>query len=153
MKFELWLIGKNEAYIAGGFEIFTERIKRYVPFEVKYFPVGKKGNNPLLIKTEESKMILQKIDASDHLIILDETGKEFTSAKFAGVVNNLLTSVNKKVIFLIGGSYGIGEELRTRGKLVLSLSQMTFSHQLARLVFAEQLYRAFTILKNEPYHH
>ena len=152
MKIELWLIVKNETHYIEAFEMFAKRISRYSSFEVKYFEPQKKGNAEAG-KKAEAKIILSKLDAKDHLIILDENGKQFSSEKFAEKLNSLLTGGNKKVVFFIGSAYGIDEQLQQRAQQKLSLSQLTFSHQLVRLIFLEQLYRAFTILKNEPYHH
>jgi len=153
MKFELWLLGKNEPYIREGMALFAARISRYVAFEEKVFNETGKGKAAQAIKEAECKLFLRKLDDKDYLVILDERGKAYSSEKFSGLINNLLVSGKKKVVFLIGGAYGFDDALRKRANTVVSLSEMTFSHQIVRLLFAEQLYRAFTILKNEPYHH
>lgn len=153
MKFELWLLGKNDSYIKEGMLLFATRINRYVSFEEKVFTEGGKNKVAQAIKDAEAKLILSKLDAKDHLILLDERGKQFASEKFAAFINTLLVSGKKRVVFLIGGAYGFDDALRKRANAVVSLSEMTFSHQIIRLLFAEQLYRAFTILNNEPYHH
>ena len=153
MKTELWLIGKNESYLLDGFEMFSKRISRYVSFEIKYFSEPKKGNTPELIKEAESKLILSRLDKRDYLIILDENGKKYSSEKFASMLEKLFSTGNKKIVFLIGGAYGFDTALRERANQSVSLSEMTFSHQIVRLIFAEQLYRAFTIIHHEPYHH
>lgn len=153
MKFELWLIGKNDAYIAEGIWIYEQRLKRYAPFEIKYFEYARKGKNPDLIRKEESQLIMDKLAQRDYLIILEEHGNEYTSEKFAAFIGNLMTGGIKRVIFLIGGVYGVDYTLKKRASAAIALSKMTFSHQIVRLVFAEQLYRAFTIIHREPYHH
>ena len=153
MKFELWLHGKNEAYISQGITIYEKRFRRYIQFEIKYIEGGRKGKTPDLVKAAESKLIMSKLEERDYLIILDEGGKEYSSEKFAALVGHIMAGGTKKVIFLIGGAYGVDAALKARAAATLSLSKMTFSHQIARLVFAEQLYRAFTIINREPYHH
>lgn len=153
MKFELWLIGRNEPYVSEAMAIFEKRIKRYAGFEIKYFEGDKRAKTPVAKKSAESNLILSKLEQKDYLIMLDERGKEYSSEKFAGLMGSGMTTGGKKVVFLIGGAYGADESLRRRANLGISLSKMTLSHQIARVVFAEQLYRAFTILKNEPYHH
>ena len=153
MKSELWLIGKNEAYVQDGLNIFVPRIKRYVLFEIRYFEANRQSSSRQFIKSSESKMVLGKLEPKDYLVLLDERGKEFTSEKFAGMMNTLLVSGTKKAVFLIGGAYGVDDSVCQRANAVVALSKLTFSHQVARLIFAEQLYRAFTILNNEPYHH
>ncbi len=153
MKFELWLIGRNEPYLSEGMAIFEKRINRYLGFEIKYFEGGKKAKDPGIKKVAETNLVLNKLEKSDYLIILDERGKEYSSEKFAEVINRIMRAGAKRVIFFIGGAYGMDEPLRRRAHLAISLSKMTLSHQIARVAFAEQLYRAFTILNNEPYHH
>ncbi len=153
MKLELWMLWKNESYISEGLEVFTNRIRRYVPMEVRFFEESRKGKTPELIKAGESKLILNKLEQRDYLIILDARGKEYSSENFAALVSGFMNAGTKKVIFLIGGAYGFDEPIYTRANAMLSLSKMTFSHQVARLLFAEQLYRAFTIINREPYHH
>ena len=135
MKIELWCIGKtNELYLREGIENYKKRILRYVPFELKIIPDIKATG-----KLEPFKL-------------LDERGKEFTSIGFSEKLNHLLQVSSKRIIFLVGGAWGIHETLKKRADLEISLSKMTFSHQMIRLFFIEQLYRAFSILNNEPYH-
>jgi 23S rRNA (pseudouridine1915-N3)-methyltransferase len=150
---ELWLIGKNESYAAAAMALFEKRIGRYVQFETRIFEASRKGNTPALIRAAESLMISSKLEPRDYLIILDERGKEYSSEKFAALMESLLSSASRRVVFLIGGAYGVDDALRLKAKHVVSLSKMVFSHQVARLVFIEQLYRAFTIIHREPYHH
>lgn len=153
MKFELWLIGRNETYASEAMQIFQKRISRYVGFEVKCFESDKKVKSPAIKKTAEAKLVMSKMEERDYLIILDERGKEYSSEKFASLIGSVMAAAGKKVVFLIGGAYGVDESLRSRANLIISLSKMTLSHQIARIMFAEQLYRAFTILNHEPYHH
>jgi len=145
MKFELWLIGKDESYIAEGLRVFSGRIQRYISFQVKYYDAKKNSS--------VTATMLGSLEDKDYLVLLDERGKEFSSEKFAGLIGSLLNSGKKKAVFVIGGAYGFDDALRQRANSMVSLSKMTFSHQVVRLLFLEQLYRAFTIMKNEPYHH
>ena len=101
---------------------------------------------------QEAQQVLKSVNNDDYLILLDEKGKEFTSVGFSTKINQLIQLSNKRIIFLVGGAWGIHETLKTRADMMLSLSKMTFSHQMIRLFFIEQLYRAFSILNNEPYH-
>ncbi len=155
MKIELWCIGKtNELYLREGIENYKKRILRYVPFELKIIPDIKATGKlePFKLLIQESQQILKLITNDDFLILLDERGKEFTSIGFSEKLNHLLQVSSKRIIFLVGGAWGIHETLKKRADLEISLSKMTFSHQMIRLFFIEQLYRAFSILNNEPYH-
>lgn len=155
MKIELWVIGKtNESYLAEGIEIYTKRLHHYLPFEMITLPdvknAGKIGNEQLKIK--EAEIVLQKLKKEDFLILLDENGKAFDSASFAQFIEKKRQLAGKKLVFLVGGAFGFAEALYERVETKISLSKMTFSHQMVRLFFVEQLYRAMTILRNEPYH-
>ncbi len=155
MKIELWVIGKtNEPYLAEGIDIYTKRLRHYVPFEMITLPdiknAGKLSNEQL--KAKEAEMVLKKLKPEDFLILLDERGRNFTSKEFAIFLENKLQLPGKKLVFLVGGAYGFESALYDRAKAKLSLSKMTFSHQMVRLFFVEQIYRAMTILRNEPYH-
>ncbi len=155
MKIELWCIGNtNELYLREGIENYKKRILRYVPFELKIIPDIKATGKlePFKLLIQESQQILKLITNDDFLILLDERGKEFTSIGFSEKLNHLLQVSSKRIIFLVGGAWGIHETLKKRADLEISLSKMTFSHQMIRLFFIEQLYRAFSILNNEPYH-
>ena len=154
MKIEVWLIGKNDSTIQEGFEQYRKRLARYIPFSVRIFQENKKKvSTAEQIKLNESKLILSTIEANDYLIILDEQGNQFSSKQYANKINSYMVSGTKTFIFLVGGAYGFDKKIYERANEMLSLSKMTLSHQLARLIFIEQLYRAFTILNNEPYHH
>ncbi|MGE5355914.1 MAG: 23S rRNA (pseudouridine(1915)-N(3))-methyltransferase RlmH [Deltaproteobacteria bacterium] len=155
MTLELWCIGKTHFdFVNKGVEEFEGRIKHYIKFKIEYIDAyrQKNGDKPLNVKEKEGELILKKINQSDYLILLDENGKIFDSVGFADYIEKKLFSVGKKLIFLIGGAYGFSPKIYERANDKISLSRMTFSHQLIRLIFSEQLYRAFTIIKNEKYH-
>jgi len=156
MKIEFWVVGKTQfQYLKEGIEIYEKRIKKYLPFQTIVLPDIKNAKNlsSTLLKEKEGKMILEKIEKGDLLILLDEKGKEFSSEKFAFWLNQKLQHSAKRIIFLVGGAYGFSKEVYSRSDQKIALSQMTFSHQMVRLFFIEQFYRALTILNNEPYHH
>ncbi len=156
MKTELWYIGKTSFdYLETGINLYTQRIKKYIPFEVQLIPDVKNAKNlsKQEIKNREGALIIKKIEKGTLLILLDENGKQFNSINFAKDVEKMLQLSHKKIVFLIGGAYGFSKEVYTRADRKISLSNMTFSHQMVRLFFVEQFYRAQTILKNEPYHH
>ncbi len=155
MKIEAWFIGKTSpAYLQIGLDDFAGRIKKYVPFETVIIPdikdAGSYAARDRLLK--EGEKVLQKLIPQDYLILLDEGGKEFSSVQFSQFIEKELNKSYKKLIFLVGGSFGFSTELQQRANLKISLSKMTFSHQMVRLFFLEQIYRGFTILNNEPYH-
>lgn len=154
MKFEYWVIGKTkEKYFIASEEEFLKRIQKYTRLTYKTFPENKATNNDaFVIKLKEKEMILSNINDQDYLILLDENGKEYSSVAFAEKINTLQLSTYKRVIFLTGGAYGFHESVYSRSNEKLSLSKMTFSHQMVRTFFLEQFYRAFTILNNEKYH-
>ncbi len=155
MKFHLWLIGKTQnPHLDALVEMYLQRIARFHPLKVRTFKGVKGLSEPhaqRIIEREE-RQILPEIHGSDYLILLDERGKQYSSVEFAGRLQYWMRSSSKRCIFLIGGAYGVGPKIRGRADEQLSLSRMTFSHELARLVFAEQLYRAFAILHHHPYH-
>ncbi|MCB0409785.1 MAG: 23S rRNA (pseudouridine(1915)-N(3))-methyltransferase RlmH [Flavobacteriales bacterium] len=155
MKIKLIVVGNtDESYLQKGQEKYLNKLKHYISFEMivlKDVKVGKK-NDVKIQKQEEGKMILSKISASDIVILLDENGDEYNSVKFSSFLQKRLNSGND-IIFVIGGPFGFSEEMYYRANFQLSLSKMTFSHQMVRLFFVEQLYRAFSILKGEKYHH
>jgi 23S rRNA (pseudouridine1915-N3)-methyltransferase len=156
MKISLVVIGKtDEAYLQKGLEIFMKRIPHYVPFEMKVIQDIKNAKNMSeeQQKDKEGELILQQILSSDELILLDENGLEASSVDFARFLEKKMLSGIKRLVFVIGGPYGFSGSVYSRAIGKISLSKMTFSHQMVRLIFAEQLYRAFTILKGEPYHH
>lgn len=154
MKIECWFIGKTaEKYLETGLEIYGTRLKRYFPFEVKIIPdVKVKSSEALWLKNEEGKAVLSKITVDDFLILLDDKGTAFTSEALASWVEQKLNMPHRRLIFLVGGAFGFSDDVYARANFQLSLSKMTFSHQMVRLFLLEQLYRAMSILRNEPYH-
>ncbi len=154
MKIELWAIGKtSEKYLEMGMEIFEKRLANYLPFRLIVLPdVKNKISDGAILKKEEGKMLLAKLASDDYLVLLDEHGHEFTSPGLAQWLERRLTASNRKMVFLIGGAFGFSPDVYARANEQIALSQLTFSHQMVRLFFLEQLYRAMTILRNEPYH-
>ena len=154
MKFNLICIGKtDDKEISALISYYTARLPKHWNFEITTIPdVKTKNLSPDLLKKEEAKLFLNQIDNSDLVILLDEKGKEYTSRDFSEKVDAWLGSSVKRVCFLIGGAYGFAEEIYQRADGKISLSKMTFTHQMIRLFFAEQLYRAATILQGKPYH-
>ncbi len=156
MKFSLWTIGKNnEPYVKEGVEEFTRRISKYFKVEWTIIPVPKNAGmmSEMDLKKKEGEMILEWLSKDDHLVVLDERGKQFTSEGLANFIQAKANASIKNLVFLIGGAFGIDEAVLKRADHKWGLSQLTFPHQLVRLIVAEQLYRACTILKNEKYHH
>ncbi len=141
-------------FITEGTNEFQSRISRYNRFSSHTLEISKKFRKaqPEVIKKEESSIIFKHLESSDFLILLDEGGKEFGSRAFAGWLEKQLSFSHKRIVFLIGGAFGFSEEIYQRSNFKLSLSKMTYSHQLIRIIFTEQLYRAFSIIKNEKYH-
>lgn len=155
MRITLMESGKTrDPFIKEGVELFRKRVVRYVPFKIDTLPDLKNTRNKSMkeVQEEEGAAILKRVKASDHVILLDERGREYSSISFAEHMNSLEGRVNQ-LVFVIGGPYGFSESVYRRANEKLSLSKLTFSHQLVRILFMEQLYRAFTILKGEPYHH
>jgi 23S rRNA (pseudouridine1915-N3)-methyltransferase len=156
MKIKLLVVGKTEEeFIAEGIDKYVSRLKHYIPFELVTLPDVKGGAKltNARLKEEEGKLILAKVAGGDHLILLDEKGKEFTSREFSGFIQKKMNAGVQTLIFVIGGAFGFSDEVYEKARDKVSLSRMTFSHQMIRLFFTEQLYRAFTILKGEKYHH
>lgn len=155
MKIKLLLVGKTTDESIRNIEAdYEKRIKRYTAFESVVIDNSSVRNGPeLIIKQKEGEMILKRVSATDHLILLDERGKIYSSVQFANEVNNWMNSYKKTVVLTIGGAYGFSEDVKKRANGMISLSAMTFSHQIVRVIMLEQVYRAFTILNNEPYHH
>lgn len=156
MKIFFWSIGKtNEAYIKDGVAEFTKRISNYFPVEWTIIPAPK--NAGLLSQTDmkkkEAELILQGLRKDDYLIALDEKGKQLTSEGLANFIQQRATESSKTIVFLIGGAFGLDEQILKRANFKWSLSNLTFPHQLVRLLLAEQVYRACSILRNEKYHH
>ena len=156
MKISLLVIGKTDAgYVREGIAEYEKRLQRYVTYEMKVLPDVKNAKNltEALQKEKEGEMILGEILATDWVVLLDEKGREFTSVEFAGFLAQKMVGSVKKMVFVVGGPYGFSERVYQRANDKISLSRMTFSHQRLRMIFTEQLYRAMTILKGEPYHH
>ena len=156
MKIVLLAIGKtNEQYLIEGISQYQKRLKHYIQFEMLEIPNIKKAksfSNTELMK-RQGELILKQLQSSDHLVLLDDKGKYFTSLKLSEKLQSWMLSGKKRLVFVIGGAYGFSEDVYARGDEKLSLSKMTFSHQMVRLFFVEQIYRGYTILNNEPYHH
>lgn len=156
MKISFWSIGKsNEPYIKEGVEDFTRRIARYYKVEWNIIPTPKNAGmmSELDLKKKEGDTILNWLDKDDYLIVLDERGKQISSEGLASFIQARANESIKQLIFLIGGAYGVDEAVMKRANYKWSLSQLVFPHQLVRLILAEQVYRACTILRNEKYHH
>ena len=156
MKISFWTIGKNhETYIRQGVEDFTGRIKRYYPVSWTIIPVPKNAGmlSEADLKKAEAAVILDWLEKDDYLVVLDEKGKMLSSAQLAGFLQLRANESVKNIVFLIGGAYGIDDQVFKRAQFKWSLSALTFPHQLVRLILAEQVYRACTILRNEKYHH
>lgn len=156
MKIVLLAIGKtDEDYLITGIKKYVGRLGHYVSFEMKEIPDirNRKTLSEDQQKKAESFLLLQQLQPGDHVVLLDENGIQHSSTAFAESLEKLMTSGAKRIVFVIGGPYGFAQEVYDKANAKLSLSPMTFSHQMVRLVFVEQLYRAFTILKGEPYHH
>lgn len=156
MKIQLWSIGKeHEAYVKAGVDDFTKRISRYYPVEWVIIPPPRNAGtlSQADLKKKEADILLQALTKDDWLIALDERGKLLSSEGLAQLVQARANESVKKLVFLIGGAYGLDEQLLQRANYRWSLSTLVFPHQLVRLILAEQLYRACTILRNEKYHH
>lgn len=156
MKIKLLLTGKTkDKFILEGFADYIKRINHYVSIETLIIPDIRNTANMDVhsIIEKEAESQLKCIEVNDYLVLLDEKGKDFSSVEFSAFLQQRMSSGIKNLCFLIGGPYGFSERIYNRANQKIALSKMTFSHQLVRIIFAEQLYRAFTILKNEPYHH
>jgi 23S rRNA (pseudouridine1915-N3)-methyltransferase len=153
MKISIWSVGKtNEAYIQEGVALFTKRIEHYYPIEWKLITPSKQSAI-IKIKQEEAESILKHLNINDTLVLLEETGKMLNSPGLAKLIQQKANQSTQKLIFLIGGAYGVTEEIKQRAQFTWSLSELVFPHMLVRLLLAEQLYRACSILANEKYHH
>ncbi len=155
MKTELILVSKTtDKHLAAGIDDYVSRICHYLPFAITVIPELKNTKNMSeeQQKVREGELILQKIQPSDTVVLLDEHGKEFRSIEFADWLQKKQNTA-RRLVFVIGGPYGFSESIYKRADEQLSLSKMTFSHQMVRLLFVEQIYRACTIIKGEPYHH
>lgn len=157
MKITLLTVGKTDKdWVKAGMEIYIDRLRHYINFSMVEIPELKKVSalSKEQIKTKEGELILKNIRSTDDVILLDEHGKTFTSMEWASVIENKISGGSARdIVFVIGGAYGFSREVYDRSNSMISLSKMTFSHQMVRAIFVEQLYRAFTIIKGEPYHH
>jgi 23S rRNA (pseudouridine1915-N3)-methyltransferase len=156
MKVTLLEIGKTEAdYLKKGIDIYLKRIAHYISFNELVIPSLKKAGNlsEAQQKQKEGELIINLLNPTDELILLDEKGEQFPSVAFAKFIEKKMVEGNRNIVFAIGGPYGFSPEVYARSRSKISLSEMTFSHQMVRLIFVEQFYRAMTILKGEPYHH
>ena len=156
MKIHFLTTGKTaDKHLMLAAEEYKSRIEHYLPFEMRLIPELKNTKHLTAAeqKEKEAELFLKQIEAADELFLLDEKGKEYSSAEFAQFIGLKLRSSAKRIVFAAGGAYGFSEKIYRRSNGLVSLSKMTFPHQMARLIFLEQLYRAMTILKGEPYHH
>lgn len=156
MKVVLLTIGKTQSdYLRKGIDMYAERLRHYVPFEIATLPDIK--NNKSMSETQqkqrEGEAFLAYVQPTDHLLLLDERGKEPTSREFAALIEREMVSGCKRAVFAVGGPYGFSDPVYERADAKISFSRMTFSHEMIRLFFTEQVYRAMTILRGEPYHH
>lgn len=156
MKITLLTVGKTDKdWVRQGTDIYVSRLKHYIPFTISEIPELKNVSalSKDQIKTKEGELILKNLKPSDDVILMDEHGKEYTSVDFASLLQKKITYEGKDIVFIIGGAFGFSDEVYRRANSKISLSRMTFSHQMVRAIFAEQIYRAFTIMRGEPYHH
>ena len=156
MKITLLTVGKTDKdWVKQGIDIYTSRLKHYIPFSISEIPELKNVSSLSKdqIKAREGELILKNVKPTDDVILMDEHGKEYTSVDFASFLQKKISYEGKDIVFVIGGAYGFSEEVYRRANGKISLSKMTFSHQMVRAIFTEQLYRAFTIMRGEPYHH
>ncbi|WP_129714574.1 23S rRNA (pseudouridine(1915)-N(3))-methyltransferase RlmH [Pedobacter sp. SYP-B3415] len=156
MKIKLIVVGKTEeGWLNTGIDKYLARLKHYIGFSLQVIPDIKntKHLSEAQQKSKEAELILKQLGNADVVILMDERGKKYNSVSFSQFLNKHMVGGTGSLVFIIGGPYGFADEVYNRANGMLSLSDMTFSHQMIRLFFTEQLYRAFTILKNEPYHH
>jgi 23S rRNA (pseudouridine1915-N3)-methyltransferase len=156
MKLSLWSIGKaHESYIKEGVEEYTKRISKYYPVKWTIIPVPKNAGmlSEMDLRKREGEIIMEWLKPDDYLIALDEKGKQLTSEALSQLIEQRASENTKNIVILIGGAFGLHKMILQKAKFAWSLSQLTFPHQLVRLILAEQIYRACTILRNEKYHH
>ena len=156
MKITLAVIGKTEAgFVRQGIEEYAKRLQHYVQFNIQYISdvKGTRNMSEAQQKIAEGRALLATLESSDHVTLLDEHGTERTSVDFAQWLQRRMASGSKRLVLVVGGPYGFSQEVYERANEKVALSKMTFPHDLVRLIFVEQLYRAFTILRHEPYHH
>ena len=154
MLIKLLMVGKNKDNCSdNGITDYAQRIERYHPFELKYLKEVKNTDNLTTILNQEAEILLKEIEPQDFVVLLDEIGKEYTSVQFSHQLDKWRLGQHKRLVFVAGSPYGFGQKIYDRCNGMLSLSKMTLTHHHARLLFAEQLYRAFTIIHRHPYHH
>lgn len=156
MKTVLYVVGKtDEDYLNFGINKYSQRVARYTPFEFTVLPDIKNSKNlsEAVQRNKEGEMILKQFESGDYIVLLDENGKEYTSVEMSEWMSGIFSQGHKRLVFVIGGPYGFSEDVYRKANTKISLSRLTFPHQLVRLLFMEQLYRCHTILKGEPYHH
>lgn len=155
MEISLLTVGKTGIpYIKEGISEYHKRLRRFLPYEIIELPDARKGR---LSETEqkeaEADLILKNLNDNDHVVLLDEKGREYTSREFAALLERLMSSGRKRTVFVVGGPYGFSQRVYDRGNALMSLSKMTFNHEMVRLFFTEQIYRGVSILHGLPYHH
>lgn len=156
MGITLLTVGKTDVrWVMDGLDLYVSRLKHYVQFTLNEIPQLKNVSalTQEQIRQREGELILRGLKPSDEVILLDERGREYRSVEFASMLEDKMSRSGRNIVFVIGGAYGFSDAVYKRSNGMLSLSRMTFSHQMVRIIFVEQLYRAFTILKGEPYHH
>lgn len=156
MKITLLVVGKtNEKFLTEAIGIFEKRLKHYIHFEINVIPELKNTKNLSITqqKEKEAELILKQLQETDEVILLDEKGTSYTSKGFAEMLEKKMSIGIKRLLFVVGGPYGFATKMYERAQEKISFSKMTFSHQLIRLIFVEQIYRAMTIIKRESYHH
>lgn len=151
MTIEVWVTGKHwDGFIREGVTFYEKRLRPVLPVKIDIIKEGGSGADAL---DRETAQIQKKLQVGDHIILLDENGERFSSRGFASYLDQLRIRSPKRLVFILGGAYGFSEQIKSQAHGLLSLSEMTFNHQLARIVFLEQLYRGMTILQGHPYHH
>ena len=156
MEIVLTVIGKTATpYLVQGIDIYLKRLRFYIPFKLHVIPDLKKNKNisEEVQKTMEGNEILSSVSPQDYIILLDENGRQYNSVEFSEILQRIMASGVKRIVFVIGGPYGFSKDVYKRANSLISLSKMTFNHEMIRLFFIEQLYRGMTILRGEPYHH
>lgn len=156
MEIELLTVGKTTIrFVIDGIEEYTRRLKHYIPYSIRTIPDIKNTSkmDQAKQKEEEGKKILEAVSNSDYVVLLDERGKQYGSLEFSAFIEKQMVAGRRKVIFVVGGPYGFSKSVYDRADSLLSLSKMTFNHEMVRLFFTEQIYRAMTIMRGEPYHH
>jgi len=156
MKIQLLAVGKTTTpYIMAGIDNYVSRLKHYIPFEIRI--VADMKNTRCLTEKQqcqaEGELIMDAVRSGDYVVLLDERGKEFSSREFAVFMEHRMSTLSRNLVFVVGGPYGFSKDVYDRADYKISLSRMTFSHEMVRLFFVEQIYRAMTILRGEPYHH